>query len=81
MPARCGGPSWSAPMLSTLFHAAALKVLIPRSKTGPDGKGHGSRSAGGKGGTPTRRALEDRLRAAAIRFAPVFRIVTRDGIL
>ena len=62
------------------FHADALEILIPRSKTDPDGEGQRISIGRGKArDTCPVRAVEDWLRAAAIRFGPVFRMVTRHG--
>jgi integrase len=62
------------------FHVEALEVLLPRSKTDPDGEGQRLSIGRGKAReTCPVRALEDWLRAAAIRFGPVFCQVTRHG--
>jgi integrase len=62
------------------FHAEALEILLPRSKGDPDGEGQRISIGRGKGrDTCPVRAVEDWLRAAAIRFGPVFRQVTRHG--
>ena len=61
-------------------HAEALEVLLPRSKGDPEGEGHRISIGRGKGrDTCPVRALEDWLRAAGIRFGPVFRQVTRHS--
>jgi integrase len=60
------------------FHSEALEVLLPRSKGDPDGEGQRISIGRGKGrDTCPVRAVEDWLRAAAIRFGPVFRMVSR----
>jgi integrase len=60
--------------------AEALELLIPRSKGDPDGEGQRISIGRGKGrDTCPVRALEAWLRAAGIRFGPVFRRVTRHG--
>ena len=61
-------------------HADALEVLIPRSKGDPDGEGQRiSIGRGKQRDTCPVRALEAWLRAAGIRFGPVFRMVSRHG--
>lgn len=62
------------------FHADALEVLIPKSKT--DVEGEGARISIGRGKQPETcpvRALEEWLRAAEIRYGPVFHRVTQHG--
>ncbi|MBK1662383.1 tyrosine-type recombinase/integrase [Paracraurococcus ruber] len=62
------------------FHTGALEVLLPRSKA--DQEGEGQRISIGRGKareTCPVRAIEDWLRAAGIRYGPVFRGVTRHG--
>lgn len=62
------------------FHADALEILIRKSKT--DREGEGARISIGRGqnaATCPVRALEDWLRAAELRYGPVFRRVTRHG--
>ena len=62
------------------FHTAALELLLPRSKGDPEGEGQRISIGRGKGrDTCPVRALEEWLRAAEIRFGPVFRMVTRHG--
>ena len=62
------------------FHAAAIELLIPRSKGDPEGEGQ--RISIGRGRsleTCPVRALEAWLRISATEFGPVFRRVTRHG--
>jgi integrase len=62
------------------FHAAALELLIPRSKGDPDGEGQ--RISIGRGRNPETcpvRALEAWLKLSATEFGPVFRQVKRHG--
>ncbi|SDB74362.1 site-specific integrase [Belnapia rosea] len=62
------------------FHADALELLIPRSKTDQDGDG--ARISIGRGKvaeTCPVRALEEWLRAAEIRYGPMFHRVTQHG--
>jgi integrase len=63
-----------------IFHAAAIELLIPRSKGDPEGEGQ--RISIGRGRSPETcpvRALEAWLRISATEFGPVFRRVTRHG--
>jgi hypothetical protein len=62
------------------LHAEALEILLPRSKGDPDGEGQRISIGRGKAReTCPVRAVEDWLRAAGIRFGPVFRQVARHG--